>query len=79
MYVRRRKRVEDDRAKVCIGEEEARAKELRARSRAGKERPARISERTLQEWQGTMGGGRTLISQPKKKEEEEAEAIAKAQ
>jgi hypothetical protein len=32
-YVRRRKRVEDDRAKVA--EEEARLNELRARSRAG--------------------------------------------
>jgi hypothetical protein len=42
------KRVEDDRAKVA--EEEARLNELRARSRAGKERLARISaERTLQE------------------------------
>jgi hypothetical protein len=34
-------------------------KELRARSRAGKERLARISERALREWQGTMDGGRT--------------------
>ena len=64
-YVRRRKRVEDDRAKVA--EEEARLNELRARSRAGKERLARISERTLQEWQGTMDGGRIPVSQPKKR------------
>jgi hypothetical protein len=65
-FVRRRKRVEDDRAKVA--EEEARVKELRARrSRAGKERLARISEKTLREWQGTMDGGRILTSQPKKK------------
>jgi hypothetical protein len=64
-YVRRRKRVEDDRAKVA--EEEVRVNELRARSRAGKERLARISERTLQEWQGTMDGGRIPISQPKKR------------
>ena len=74
-YVRRRKRVVDDRAKVA--EEEARLNELRARSRAGKERLARISERTLQEWQGTMDGGRIPVSQPSK--EEEAEAIAEAQ
>jgi hypothetical protein len=59
--VRKRKRVEDDRAKVA--EEEARVKELRARSRAGKERLVRISKRTLQEWQGTMDGGKILISQ----------------
>jgi hypothetical protein len=67
--------VVDDRAKVA--EEEARLNELRARSRAGKERLARISERTLQEWQGTMDGGRIPVSQPSK--EEEAEAIAEAQ
>jgi hypothetical protein len=41
-YVRRRKRVDDDRAKVAIVEEEARVKELRARSGAGKEGLARI-------------------------------------
>jgi hypothetical protein len=66
-YVRRRKRVEGDRAKVA--EEEVRPNELRARSRAGKERLARISERTLQEWQRqrTMDGGRISISQPKKR------------
>ena len=65
-YVLRRKRVEDDRAKVA--EEEARLNnELRARSRAGKERQARISERTLQEWQRTMDGRKIPIPQPKKK------------
>jgi hypothetical protein len=63
-YVRRRKRVEDDRAKVA--EEKAWVNELRARSRAGKERQARISEGVLQEWQETMDGRRVLISQPKK-------------
>jgi hypothetical protein len=47
--------------------EEARVKELRARSRAGKETLARISEGALREWQGTTDGGRTSISQPKKK------------
>jgi hypothetical protein len=41
-YVCRRKRVDDDRAKVA--EDEARVKELRARSRAGKERLARKGE-----------------------------------
>jgi hypothetical protein len=50
-----------------VAEEETRVKELRARSRAEKERLARISERTLREWQGTMDGGRIVISQPKKK------------
>jgi hypothetical protein len=64
-YVRRRKRVEDDRAKVA--EEEARVNELRARSRAGKKRLTRISEGTIREWQATMDGGRIPISQPKKK------------
>jgi hypothetical protein len=44
-YVRRHKRVEDDRAKVA--EAVARMKELRVRSRAGKERLARTSERAL--------------------------------
>jgi hypothetical protein len=33
----------------------------------GKERQARISEGTLQEWQETVDGGRVLISQPKKR------------
>jgi hypothetical protein len=70
-YVRRRKRVEDDRAKAA--EEEARLNDLRARSRAGKERQVRISERTLQEWQRTMDGRKIPI--PQNKEEEEAEAI----
>jgi hypothetical protein len=42
-------------------------KELRARSRAGKERLARISEGAHQEWQGTMDGGKIPISQPEKK------------
>jgi hypothetical protein len=47
-YVRRRKRVDGDRAKA--DEEEARVKELRAHLHAGKEqRQARISEGTLQE------------------------------
>ena len=57
--------MEDDRAKVA--EEEARLNELRARSRAGKERQARISERTLQEWQRTMDGRKIPIPQPKKR------------
>jgi hypothetical protein len=57
--------VEDDRAKVA--EEEARLNELRARSRAGKERLVRISGRTLQEWQRTMDGGKIPIPQPKKR------------
>jgi hypothetical protein len=64
-YVRRRNRVEDDRAKVA--EEEARVKELRARSRAGKKRLTRISEGAIWGWQGTMDGGRISISQLKKK------------
>jgi hypothetical protein len=64
-YVRRYKRVEDDRAKVA--EEEVRVKELRASSRAGKERLASISEGVLRKWQGTMDGGRIPISQPKMK------------
>ena len=64
-YVRRRKRVEDDRAKVT--EEEARLNELQARSRAGKERQVRISERTLQEWQRTMDGRKIPIPQTKKR------------
>jgi hypothetical protein len=75
-YVRRRKRVEDDRAKVA--EEKARVNELRARSRAGKERQARIPEGVLQEWQETMDGRGVLISQPAK-EDEETEATAEAQ
>jgi hypothetical protein len=54
-------------------------KELRACSRAGKERLARISERALREWQGTMDGGRWENSDIPAKEEEEAEATAKAQ
>jgi hypothetical protein len=57
--------VEDDRAKVA--EEEARLNVLRARSRAGKERQVRISERTLQEWQRTMDGRKIPITQPKKR------------
>jgi hypothetical protein len=56
--------VEDDRAKVA--EEEARLNELRARSRAGKERQVRISERTLQEWQRTMDGRKIPIPHPDK-------------
>jgi hypothetical protein len=75
-YVRRRKRVEGDRANA--DEKEARMKELRARSRAGKERQARISEGTLQEWQETMDGWRENPDIPAK-EEEEAEATAEAQ
>ena len=55
----------DDRANVA--EEEARLNELRARARAGKERQARISERTLQEWQRTMDGRKIPIPQPKKR------------
>jgi hypothetical protein len=50
-----------------VDEEEARVEELRARSRAGKERQVRISEGALQEWQETMDGGRILISQPKQR------------
>jgi hypothetical protein len=77
-YVRRRKRVEDDRANVA--EEEVQVKELRARARAGKERlVARISEETLREWQVTMDGGRIPISQPKKKKKRMEEALTKAQ
>jgi hypothetical protein len=66
--------VEDDRAKVA--EEEARVKELRARSRAGKERLARISEGALREWQGTMDGGRENPD-IRAEEKEEEEALAK--
>jgi hypothetical protein len=61
----RRKRVEDDRTKVA--EEEARLNELRARSRAGKVRQVRISERMLQEWQRAMDGRKIPIPQPKKR------------
>ena len=50
-----------------VAEEEARLNELRARARAGKERQARISERTLQEWQRTMDGRKIPILQPKKR------------
>jgi hypothetical protein len=51
-------------------------KELRARSRAGKERLTRISEGAIREWQATMDGGRTPISAPAEEEEEEKEALA---
>jgi hypothetical protein len=58
MYAGASKRVlciEDDRAKVA--EEEARVKELQARSRAGKERLVRILEQgAIPEWQGTADG-----------------------
>jgi hypothetical protein len=50
-----------------VAEEEARLNELRARSRAGKERQVRISERALQEWQMTMDGRKIPIPQTKKR------------
>jgi hypothetical protein len=49
-YVRRRKRVEDDRVKQGSRGEEARVKELRARPRAGKDaRLTRISKGAIRE------------------------------
>jgi hypothetical protein len=65
-YVRRRKRVEDDRAKVA--EEEARVRELRARSRVQERKGWRAYRRgRFGNGQGTMDGGRIPISHPKKK------------
>jgi hypothetical protein len=51
--------------------------ELRARSRAGKERQARISKGALQEWQEAMHGWQKNPDIPAK-EDEEAEATAEA-
>jgi hypothetical protein len=66
----RHKQVEDDRVKVCIAEEKARVNELRTRSRAGKERHARISDTVRGDAPGmareTMDDRGVLISKPKK-------------
>jgi hypothetical protein len=72
--VRRRKRVEDDRAKV--DEEEARVKELRARSRAGKEEAGTHIRGDASEM-ARDNGWRENPDIPAK-EEDEAEATAEA-
>jgi hypothetical protein len=63
--VRRRKRVEDDREKEV--EEEARVKDLRARSRPRKGKADTHIRRGDSGMARDNGGGRIPISQPKKK------------